>query len=43
MKVVIYINGYRASKYDLAILLEHTDEILEVRRLPSGNLAVKTV
>lgn len=43
MKVVIYINGRRASKYDLSMLLERTDEILEVKRLPSGNLAIKTV
>lgn len=43
MKVVIYINGCRASKYDLAMLLERMDEILEVKCLPSGNIAVKTV
>lgn len=42
-RVVIYINGHRASMSDLAILLERTEEILEVKRLPNGNIAVKTI
>lgn len=42
-KTVIYINGRKASKYDISMLLERTEEILEVKRLPNGNLAVKTI
>ena len=42
-RTTIYINGHKASTYDLSMLLEHTEDILEVKRLPNGNLAVKTV
>lgn len=40
---VIYINGIKASKYDISVLLENLDDIVEVRRLENGNLSVKTV
>ena len=42
-KVIVYINGKRASMYDLSMLLERTEEIVSVKRLPNGNLSVKTV
>ena len=39
----IYINGDKATKYDLAMLLERTYEIKRVYRTKSGNLCVETV
>jgi hypothetical protein len=41
-RITIYINGVKASNYDISVLLEHIDEIIEVKRLDSGNLSVKT-
>lgn len=41
-RTVIYINGIRASKYDISVLLEHLDDIISVKRLENGNLSVKT-
>lgn len=38
----IYINGKRATKYDIAILLEHLDDIIDMNR-KNGNLYIKTV
>lgn len=39
----IYINGKRATKYDIAVLFEHLDEITDMHRTPNGNLYIKTV
>lgn len=38
----IYINGKRATKYDIAVLFEHLDEITDMYR-KNGNLYIKTV
>lgn len=40
--IIIYINGIKASKYDISVLLEHLDDIIEVKRLDNGNLSIKT-
>lgn len=42
-RTVIYINGHKASTYDLSMLLERPAEIISVKRLPNGNLSIKTV
>lgn len=42
-RTIIYINGHKASIYDLSMLLERTNEIVSVKRLPNGNLSIKTV
>ena len=41
-RTTIYINGKRASMYDISVLLQHLNEIIEVKQLDSGNIAVKT-
>lgn len=41
-RTTIYINGVKASMHDIAILLQHLDEIIEVKHLDSGNIAVRT-
>lgn len=40
---IIYINGIKASKYDISVLLEHLSDIISIKRLENGNLSVKTV
>ena len=40
---IIYINGKKATKYDISVLLEHLYDIVEVKRLDNGNLSIKTV
>lgn len=41
-RITIYINGKKASMYDISMLLQRLDEIIEVKQLDSGNIAVKT-
>ena len=41
-RIIIYINGKKASMYDISMLLQHRNEIIEVKKLDSGNIAVKT-
>lgn len=41
-RTIIYINGKKASMYDLSVLLQHLDDIVSVKRLDNGNIAVKT-
>ena len=41
-RITIYINGIKASTNDIAVLLQHLDEIIEVKHLESGNISVKT-
>ena len=42
-RTTIYINGTKASMYDISILLEHLDDIISIKRLENGNLSIKTV
>ena len=42
-RITIYINGVKASNYDIAVLLEHSDQIISKKRLKSGNISIKTV
>ena len=41
-RITIYINGKKASMYDISVLLQHLDQIIEVKQLDSGSIAVKT-
>ena len=41
-RITIYINGVKASNYDISVLLQHLDQIIEVKTLDSGNISVKT-
>ena len=41
-RTTIYINGIKASMYDISVLLEHLDEIIDIKRLENGNLSIKT-
>lgn len=41
-RITIYINGRRASMEDIADLLKRLDEIIEVKQLDNGNIAVRT-
>ena len=42
-RTIIYINGVKASMYDISVLLENLDEIISVKCLENGNLSIKTV
>ena len=41
-RTTIYINGVKASMNDIAVLLQHLDEIIDIKHLDSGNIAIKT-
>ena len=42
-RTIIYINGVKASVYDISVLLEHLNDIVSIKRLDNGNLSIKTV
>ena len=41
-RTIIYINGIKASMYDISMLLERRDQIISIKRLENGNLSIKT-
>ena len=42
-RTTIYINGVKASMYDISVLLQHLDDITDIKVLDNGNISVKTV